>query len=75
MISPRMGWPGYITILMGVAALFFIAASYALHWAHQNKQLENLEDGARSIFDDEEPEGVLTDQFPGRGLKRPDDTP
>jgi len=59
-----MRWTVYITILMGVAALFFIVASYALHWAHRNKQLENLEDGARSIFDEEEPEGEVTDHFP-----------
>ena len=65
-----MGWAGYITILCGLAALFFIVAAYALHWAQRNKQLENLEDGARSIFDEDEPEGEVTDGFPpprGRG--------
>jgi len=65
-----MGWTVYITILMGLAALFFIGASYALHWAHRNKQLENLEDGARSIFDDDEPEGEVTDQILSRRRPR-----
>lgn len=59
-----MNWTIYITILMGVAALFFAGAAYLLHWAHRNKQLENLEEGARSIFDEDEPEGEITDHFP-----------
>lgn len=67
-----MGWAGYITVLCGVASVFFIAAAYALHWAHRNKQLENLDDAARSIFDDEEPEGVMTDEFPKKRHSPPD---
>lgn len=61
-----MGWTAYILILFVFAALFFLAAAFALSWAHRNGQLENLEEGARSIFDEEEPEGVQTDFFPSR---------
>jgi nitrogen fixation-related uncharacterized protein len=69
-----MGWTVYILVFMGVAALFFIAASYALHWAHRHKQLENFEEGARSIFDEDEPEGEITDAFPPPRSRKPDDS-
>ncbi len=62
-----MSWVSYIGIFFGLACVFFLFAAYALHWAHKNKQLENLEEGARSIFDEEEPEGEQTDFFPGQG--------
>jgi nitrogen fixation-related uncharacterized protein len=65
-----MGWTAYITVIFGFASLFFLGAALALHWAHRNGQLENLERGSRSIFDDEEPEGVQTDHFPSKGKKR-----
>jgi len=61
-----MGWGGYIILLFGFAFLFFLGAAAALNWAHRHGQLENLEEGSRSIFDDEEPEGEQTDQFPGK---------
>ncbi len=66
-----MSWIHYIFAFFGFAGLFFIGASYALYWAHKNKQLENLEEGARSIFDEEEPEGEQTDFFPSKGGQRP----
>ena len=70
-----MGTFGYISIIFVLASLFFICAAYALHWAHRNRQLEDLEEGARSIFDEDEPEGEQTDFFPrhrskGKSLPR-----
>lgn len=59
-----MEWVAYIAVIFAFAALFFVCAALALSWAHRNGQLENLEEGARSIFDEEEPEGVQTDFFP-----------
>lgn len=61
-----MDWTPYIGAIFGIACLFFLGAAYALHWAHKNKQLENLEEGAMSIFDEEEPAGEQTDFFPGK---------
>ena len=64
-----MDWFGYITAVFGLACLFFLGAAYALHWAHKNKQLENFEEGALSIFDEDEPVGEQTDFFPGKSSK------
>lgn len=65
-----MGWTSYITLLFGFAFLFFLGAAAALTWAHRRGQLENLEEGSRVIFDDEEPEGVQSDRFPDKKRKR-----
>lgn len=61
-----MNWENYIVILFSFAGLFFIGAAYALYWAHKNNQLENLDEGSRIIFDDDEPEGEQTDFFPSK---------
>ena len=65
-----MEWSQYILVGFLFASLFFAAAAYALHWAHKNGQLSNLDRGAESIFDDEEPMGQVTDQFPAKREKR-----
>ena len=64
-----MGWTAYIVIIFIFASLFFVGAAFALHWAYKNRQLENLEEGARSIFDEEEPEGEIQDAFPSKRTK------
>lgn len=61
-----MSWTAYILIGFIIASIFFVVAAAALHWAHKNGQLQNLEAGSRSIFDEEEPEGALTDAFPAK---------
>lgn len=66
-----MEWGTYIIGGFIFASLFFLAAAYALHWAHKSGQLTNLEEGSRSIFDEDEPEGEITDQFPEKKIKRP----
>lgn len=66
-----MEWGTYILGGFLFASLFFLAAAYALHWAHKKGQLSNLEEGARSIFDEDEPEGEITDQFPTKAKNRP----
>ena len=66
-----MEWGTYIIGGFVFASLFFVAAAYALHWAHKSGQLNNLEEGSRSIFDEDEPEGEITDQFPEKKNKRP----
>jgi len=47
------------------AMLAGITMVWLLAWAIRNGEFTNLRQGARSIFDDLEPEGVVTDYFPG----------
>lgn len=61
-----MGWTQYIVVGFAFASLFFVLAAFALYWAYQNGQLNDLEDGAKTIFDDEEPLGEMTDSFPSK---------
>lgn len=59
-----MTYGNYILVGFIFASLFFIGSAAALYWAHKNGQLSNLEDGAKSIFDEEEPVDSQTDVFP-----------
>ena len=45
-----------------MAMLVVASAVYGLYWASKKGQLQNLEEGAKVIFDDEEPLGKPTDQ-------------
>jgi nitrogen fixation-related uncharacterized protein len=45
------------------AGLVIASAVYALQWASKTGQLRDFEDGAKVIFDDEEPLGRPTDQI------------
>lgn len=45
-----------------MAMLVVVSAVYGLYWASRKGQLQNLEEGAKVIFDDEEPVGLPTDQ-------------
>lgn len=56
-----------IIVLMGIA--FFLTGILVLYWCAKNGQLQNFDKGSRSIFNDEEPEGVQTDFFPGERNK------
>ena len=40
---------------------------WLLAWAIRNGEFRDLRAGARSIFDDDEPVGFVTDYFPGEG--------
>lgn len=65
-----MDWNIYIIFGAVIASTFFLVAAVALHWAHRNGQFSNLDKGARSIFDDDEPLGRVTDRFPVSRRKR-----
>ncbi len=41
-----------------------LTAVAALVWAIHNGQFQSLDDGAESIFDVDEPIGMVTDRFP-----------
>ncbi|TAG32427.1 MAG: cbb3-type cytochrome oxidase assembly protein CcoS [Verrucomicrobia bacterium] len=45
-----------------MAMLIVLSAVYGLYWASKKGQLQDLEEGAKVIFDDEEPVGRPTDQ-------------
>lgn len=64
-------WSTYIGIVFAFAGLLFIGAAVALYWAHKNGQLRNFEEGSRSIFDEDEPEGTHTDAFPKKKPRGP----
>lgn len=42
-----------------------IAMVWLLAWAIRKGEFRDLRQGARMIFDDDEPIGVVTDHFPG----------
>lgn len=55
-------------VILIIGGLVFLSGSAlaAFYWAVKNDQLKNLEDAARTIFDDDEPVGTATDRFPSR---------
>jgi len=50
-----------IGLIWGAVAVFGLTAVGALVWALHHGQLERFGEGARSIFDEEEPVGMATD--------------
>lgn len=57
-------------LLLASMILLGGSAVYALYWAAQDGQFTNMEDGSKVIFDPGEPEGEITDAFPGVDVKR-----
>lgn len=51
-------------LIFGLLAAFSVSVVWALWWALRGGQFSNFQKGARSIFDQEEPEGRRTDGFP-----------
>ena len=63
-------WNAYLITIALAGALFFTTAVAALVWAVKSGQFQNLDQGSRSIFDSEEPEGIQQDFFPGEARKQ-----
>jgi len=57
----------YMTAVAIFGGCVFGCGLFALNWAHRAGQLRDFDNGARTIFDDDEPAGVLTDRFPSGG--------
>jgi nitrogen fixation-related uncharacterized protein len=57
-------------LLLASMILLGGSAVYALYWAAEDGQFSKMEDGSKIIFDAEEPEGNITDAFPGVDVKR-----
>lgn len=58
-------------VAMPMSVLIVASAVYALYWASKKGQLRNLDEGAKVIFDDEEPLGKPTDQTLNQPKKKP----
>jgi cbb3-type cytochrome oxidase maturation protein len=52
------------------ATVLGISAVCALFWAFRNGQMDDFSTAAVSIFDDNEPQGQITDRFP-MGVSEP----
>lgn len=62
-------WNLYLVIIFVLGGLFFLSAILALWWAATHGQLRQFERGAKTIFTEEEPEGIQSDFFPGEAKK------
>lgn len=62
-------WNAYLLVIALLGGTFLAISIAMLRWAARNRQFDDLEDGARVIFTDEEPEGVQLDHFPGEADK------
>lgn len=68
-----MEWIFY-TLGFLIAIALSGSAVYALYWSSKHGQLRDFERGARSIFDEHEPVGEMTDHFPAARRKAPSAT-
>ncbi len=51
-------------LIFGLLTFFGASVVWGLWWAVRAGQFSNFQQGAVSIFDDEEPQGFRTDGFP-----------
>ena len=51
--------------IWGFALVAGITMVWLLAWAIRQGEFKNLRSGARSIFSEDEPVGMVTDHFPG----------
>jgi nitrogen fixation-related uncharacterized protein len=54
------------------ATVLGLSAVGALFWAFHSGQMQDFRAGARSIFDEDEPIGEVTDRFPLHDRDRPE---
>lgn len=64
-----MTW-AFFFVAGGISLAITGSAVLALYWAARNNQLDHLQKGAESIFDDDEPIGKVTDRFPGEAIPK-----
>jgi nitrogen fixation-related uncharacterized protein len=56
-------------LIFGSVLAFGLTAVYGLAWAVKTGQMRDFAAGGRSIFDEDEPIGSMTDAFPGKGIE------
>ena len=68
----EVGWRMILIyiLIFGSVVVFGLTAVAGLVWAARTGQLTNFAAGATSIFDEDEPIGVMTDAFPSRQDRR-----
>jgi len=57
-------------IFVGSVVVLPAVALLALRWAFGHGEFRNLQQNALSIFDDDEPLGLMSDRFPDPSLSR-----
>jgi nitrogen fixation-related uncharacterized protein len=62
-----MEWNNCLTILTLLGLVFFALTIVMLNWSFKKGHFRNFEEQAKSIFTEDEPLGVQTDFFPGKG--------
>lgn len=62
----------YYILVFGLIAVFSASVIWGLWWALRGGQFSNFQQGATSIFDEDEPVGRPTDQFPNAADSPPD---
>jgi nitrogen fixation-related uncharacterized protein len=67
----RVGMTLIYVLIFGSVAVFGLTAVAGLVWAARTGQFRDFAAGATSIFDEDEPIGVMTDGFPSRKSRRP----
>ncbi|MDZ4814703.1 MAG: cbb3-type cytochrome oxidase assembly protein CcoS [Verrucomicrobiota bacterium] len=60
----------YLIIILVFTILLGGSGVWALYWAVKNGQMTSLENGAKSIFNDDEPLGQMSDCFPGEPKRK-----
>ena len=61
-----------VYILLAAGLIFFGGTTLAaFYWAAKTGQFRNLEDGSKTIFDQDEPVGTATDAFADKKADRP----
>ena len=61
-------------LIFGTIALLSITVVVVFAWAIRTGQFADFQQGATSIFDDDEPLGEMTDWFPGQHPSQTSDT-
>ena len=56
--------------IWGFALVAGLTTVWLLAWAIKRGEFQNLREGARMIFDESEPIGVVTDSFPAGGGRK-----
>lgn len=60
-------WTRWYAAILGLGlfgVVMVVSFVLVLRWAKRNGQFKNLDEGAKVIFDEDEPEGTPTDHFP-----------
>ena len=59
----------YYILVFSALVLLTVAVIVGWIWAVRSGQMRKLNEGARIIFDDDEPVGEMTDAFPGEARR------